>query len=431
MPSHEELLCMDLPEDCVRIKEGNVQITTETLLKSTEQVQGMKVNGTQTDNNDGHKNGSVSKDLSAGRSDSPEVDKIMTSGEVSETSTFVSLEPLNSANPGLTEATPKEKVCEELKTCSSSLSLLPGNSAICKVDHGKEELCKLSLVCEADDNHHQIVGHHNGKHGSAHGSPRPMRNVAVEPLGKNSEVSCFKSSLSGPESRTASLEKCSFAGDGLLKRSAEKTENSWFDGDAQSKNLASREENEEQSVNFRSERGEFFLVNAKQPEEDAGGPCSGEKKTVASPEENVHDNYCIQGSIHTDSSSSLMPKSFPEATEVTFKKKDLNITSDIQVSLTDPEGHRETFTNISHPGRHSEESSFSSSMQTEEPKQTTTIEPGMLSEKIYSKDPNSFVSTQRNLEGDTQLNEASYSDFMIEKKNPCEFNARGPDKSCK
>ncbi|KAK1328350.1 hypothetical protein QTO34_011923 [Cnephaeus nilssonii] len=42
--------------------------------------------------------------------------------------------------------------------------------------------------------------------------------------------------------------------------------------------------------------------------------------------------------------------------------------------------------------------------------------PGVLSEKIYSKDPNSLVSTQRNLEGDTQLNEALYSDFMIEKK---------------
>lgn len=415
MPSRKELLCMDLPEDCLRIKEGNEQITTEILSKSAEQVQGMKVNGTKTDNNDGHKDGNVSKDLSAECCDYPEVDKIMTSGEVSETSTLVSLEPLNFAKPGLTEATPKEKACEELKTCSSSLSLLPGNSAICKVDNGKEELCKLSLVCEADDNHHQIVGHHNEKHGSAHASPRPMRNVAVEPLGKNSEVSCFKSSLSGPESRTTALEKCSFAGDGLLKRSAEKTENSCFDGDAQSKNLASREENEERCLNLRSEVGEFFLVNAKQPE-DASGHCSGEKKTFASPKENIHGNYCLQGSIHTDSFTSLMPKSFPEATEVMFPKKDLNITLDMQGSLTDPEDHRETFTNISHPGRHSEESSFSSSMQIEEPEQTTTIGPGMLSEKIYSKDPNSLVSTQRNLEGDTQLNEALYSDFMIEKK---------------
>lgn len=414
-PSRKELLCMDLPGDCLRIKEGNVQITTEILLKSTEQVQGMKVNGTKTDNNDGHRNGNVSKDLLAGPSDYPEVDKIMTSGEVSETSTSASLEPLNFAKPGLTVATPKEEVCEELKTCSSSLSLLPGNNAISEVDSGKEELCKLSLVCEADDNHHQTVGLHNEKHGSAHGSPRPMRNV-VEPLGKNSEVSCFKSSLSGAESRAASLEKCSFAGDGLLKRSAEKTENSSFDGDAQSKNLAPKEKNEEQCLNTRSEKGKFFPVNAKQPEEDASGHCSGEKKTVASPKENTHNNYCLQGSVHTDSSSSLTPKSFPGATEVMFKKKDLTITLDMRGSLTDPEGHRETGTNTSHPDRHSEESSFSSSMHIEEPEQTTTMEPGTLSEKIYSKDPNSLVSTQRNLEGDTQLNEALYSDFMIEKK---------------
>ncbi|XP_036908477.1 protein PRR14L isoform X4 [Sturnira hondurensis] len=57
MPSHKELACMDFPEGCLRSKEGNVQITTETLLKSTEEVQGMKVNGTKTDNNEGHKNG--------------------------------------------------------------------------------------------------------------------------------------------------------------------------------------------------------------------------------------------------------------------------------------------------------------------------------------------------------------------------------------
>lgn len=156
------------------------------MLKSKE-VQGMKVNGTETDTNEGHKNGNVSKGLSAGCSEYPEVDKIMASGEVSETSTLASLEPLNFVDPGLTEATPKENECEELKTCPSWLSLLPGNSAISKVDNGKEELCKLSLVYEADDNHQQILGHHNEKHGSAHGSPKPMRNIAVvEPLEENS-----------------------------------------------------------------------------------------------------------------------------------------------------------------------------------------------------------------------------------------------------
>ncbi|KAM7051019.1 protein PRR14L isoform 2-T6 [Molossus nigricans] len=332
MPSRKELFCMDLPEDCLRSKEGNVQITTETLLKSTEEVQ--------------------------------------------------------------------------------------GNNAICKVDNGEEELCKLSLVCEADDNHQQILNHHNEKHGSACGSPNPLRNVVVvEPLERNSEISYFKSSFCGPESRTASFEKCNFEGDGLLKRSAEKTENSCFDGDDQSKNLASREEKEERILNPRSKRGEFFLVNTRQPEEDASDHCSGEKKTVASSKENIHSNYCIEGSVDTDSSSSLMPSSFTEATEEMLKKKDFKITSDIQGSLTNPEDHREIFTNMSHPGRYSEESSFSSLMQIEDPEQTATMEPSMLSEKIYSTNPNFLVSTQRTLEGNTQLNEASCSDLTIEKKS--------------
>ncbi|XP_036908475.1 protein PRR14L isoform X2 [Sturnira hondurensis] len=410
MPSHKELACMDFPEGCLRSKEGNVQITTETLLKSTEEVQGMKVNGTKTDNNEGHKNGNVSKGLSAGCSDYPEVDKIMTSDEVSETSTLISLEALNFVDPGLTEATPKEKECEELKTCSSWLSLLPGNSAISKVDSGKEELCKLSLVCEADDNHQQILGHRNEKHGSAQGSPRSMGNVDVaEPLGKSAEVSYFVSSLSGPESRATSLEKHGFKGDGLLKRSAEKTDNSCFDGDDQSKNVASGEENEEPFLNPGSERRERFPVNATPPEEAATCHCSRGEKTVASLKGNLHNHCCIQGSIHTDNSDSLTPGSFTEATEITLNKKDLKITLDIQGSLTNHEDHRETFT------------SFSSLMQPKEPEQTTTSEPSMLSENIYVKDPNSSVSIQRNLEGNTQLFEASYNEFMMGKKTLVRF----------
>ncbi|XP_061025368.1 protein PRR14L isoform X3 [Eubalaena glacialis] len=377
----------------------------------------MKVSGTKTDNSEGHENGHVSKGLSAGCSGYPEIDKIMSSGEVSETSTLVSLEPLNSVDPGLIEAT-KEKECEELKTCPPWLSLLPGKSAISKVDNGKEELCTLNLVCEADDNRQQVPGHHSERHSSAHGSPKAMRKVViVEPLEENSEVSHFTSCLSGPEFRTTSSKKCGFDGDSLPKGSAKKTDNSCFDGDDQSKNLASREENE-QPLNPRSEREELFLVNARQAEEDASGHYSGKKEALDFSKENIHDHYCPQGSIHTDCSSSLMPNSFTEATEIMFKKNDLKITLDIQDNLANHEDHRGTFANISHPGTPSEENHFSSSMQIEEPEQTTTIEPGMLSEKIYSKDSNSLVSTQRNLEDSTQLNETSHDGFLIERKSP-------------
>uniref|UniRef100_A0A452SHF7 Proline rich 14 like n=1 Tax=Ursus americanus TaxID=9643 RepID=A0A452SHF7_URSAM len=412
MQSSKERLCTGLPEDCLRSKEGNVQITTGTLLKSTEEVQGMKVNGTKTDYSEGHKNDNVSKGLSAGCSEYPEIDKIMTSGEVSETSTLVSLEPLTFVDPGLTEATSKEKECEELKTCPSRLSLLPGNSAISKVDNGKEEVCKLNFVCEADDNHQQIFSHHNEKHSSAHGSPKAMRNVVVvETLEDKSDISYFSSSLSGPESRTPSLETRGFEGDGLPKGSAEKTDNSCFDGDDQSKNVATRKENA-QFLNPRSDSGELFPVNASQPEEDASGHCPVEKETVASPKESIRGHCCIQGSILTHSPSSSVPSSFTEATEVMLKKNDLKITLDVQGSLTNHEDHRETSTDMSH----AEESSFSSLMQIEEPEQTTTIEPNMVTEKTYSKDSNSSRS-QRNLEGDTQLNEASYNEFLIERKS--------------
>ncbi|XP_045390505.1 protein PRR14L isoform X2 [Lemur catta] len=418
MQSSKELLCADLPEDFLRSKEGNVQITTETLLKSIEEVQGMKVNGTKTDNNEGHKNGNVSKGLSAGCSEYPEVDKIMASGEVSETSRLVTVEPLTFVDPGLTEATPKERDCEELKTCPSWLSLLPGNSAICKVDGGKEELCKFNFVCEAADNHPQIHGHHHEKHSSAPDGPIARRNVvAIEPLEENSEVSRFPSDLSGPESRTLSLEKCGFEGDGLLKGSAETTDNSCFDGDDQNKNSASREENEEQRWNPRSERGELFPINATQPEKEIGPPCSGGEKTVDSPKENIHNNYCIQGSLHTESCGSLMPNSFTDATGIMLKKSDLKIALDIQDNLTNSEDHRETFVNMSRAGGHAEKSNFSSLMQVEEPEQITTMEPNMLHEKIYSKDCNSLVSIQRNPEGDTHLNEASCNDFLFERKS--------------
>ncbi|XP_047417054.1 protein PRR14L [Sciurus carolinensis] len=415
--NNKELLCAELPEDFLRSKEGNVWITTETPLKSIEDVQGMKVNGTKTDNNEGHKNGHVSKGLSAGCSEYPEVDKIMTHGEVSETRTLVSLEPLTFVDTGLTEATPKEKECGELKTCPSWLSLLPGSSTISKVDNGKEELCKLSLVCEADDNHQQILGHHNENCGSSYDSSTAMGNVdAVKMLEENYEISYFTPSLSDPESRTTSLEKCGFESDGLLKEFAEKTDSSYFYEDDQSKNLASREENEEQLLNPRSEREELFLINSRQPEKDASNYCSGEEEAVDSPKENIHNNCCIQGRTHTDSSCSLMPKAFTETTEIMFKKNDLKITSDIQGSLTNPEDHRETVTNIKQPGGHCEESSFSSLVQIEEPEQTTTKEFNLLSEKIYSKDSDALVSIQRNLEGDTQLNEASCTDLLSKRK---------------
>ncbi|XP_073917031.1 protein PRR14L isoform X3 [Castor canadensis] len=371
----------------------------------------MKVNGTKMDNNEGHKTGTVSNGFSARCNKPPGVHKIMTSGEVSEAETSVTSEPLSSVDPGLTEATSEEKECAELKTCPSWLSLLPGNSAISKIDNGKKELCKLTLVCEADDNHQAILSHHSEKHSSAPDRPTPTGNVdAIKPLEENPGISYFTPHLSVPESQTSSLGKCGFETDGLLKGSAEKTDNSHFDEDVQHKNLACGEESKKQPLNPRGDREELFCTNARQPEKDVSGHCSGEKEIADSPKENIQSNYCIQGSSHTESSSSLMPNSFTKATEM-FKKNDLKITLDIRGNLVNPEVHRGTVTNVCHVGRRSEESDFSSSEQTEEPKHTTTMEHKILSENF------SLVSAQGNLEDETQLNEATRKDCLSKRKS--------------
>ncbi|XP_003478340.1 protein PRR14L isoform X2 [Cavia porcellus] len=416
MKSSKELLCVGFPEDFLRNKEGNVQFTTQILPKFPEDVQGMKVNGTKMDNNnEGHKNGNVSKDLLAASSKYSAVEEITNSGKISETRTLVSVEPLTSVDPELIEATPKEKECGELQTCTSGLSLLPENSAIPEMDNRKEQLWKLNLACAADDNHQHILGHYNEKHSSIFDSSIATGNVhAIKPLKENSEVLCLIQSLSGPECRITSLGKCGFESN-LQKRSDEMTDNSCSNKDDPSKNLASREENEEQSLNLRSERRELF-INAKQLEKGSSGYRFGEKETVDSPKGNVHHKYCIQGNNHTESSSSLMSSSLTEAVGIILNKDDLKITLDIQSKFTDCEGHKETVTNMSHLGRHSEESSFSSLVQIEKPEQTNTLEPSTLNEKIYNKDSNSLVSFQKNLESDTQLKETSCNDFLSERK---------------
>lgn len=415
MQSSTELSCTDLPGDFLRSKERSVQIKNESVVEPPAEVQGMKVNGTETDSSEGHENGNVSKGLSAGHSKDPDVDRTMASGEVSETSTLISLKPLNFMDPGLTEATPKEKACEELKTCPSWLSLLPGNSAISKVDNGKEELCKSNPVCEADDSQQQTLGHHKEKHSSARGHPTATRNPgAVESSGENSKVPCCTSSLTSPESRITSLEKGSFENDGLLEGSAEKTDNSCFGGDDQSKNLASSKEGGAQLLSPASERGEPSIINGRQPVRDARGYCSGGKETVGSPKEDIHSSHCMQGSLPAESPASLGPSSSPEAVEIVLKDSDLKVTPDTQGNLTNPQDHRETFSAVSHSFK---QNSFSSLVQTEEPKRTTTIEPGMLHQKVCSEDSDSSVSIQRDLDSDAQLHEVSGHDFLPEGKS--------------
>ncbi|XP_006019982.1 protein PRR14L isoform X1 [Alligator sinensis] len=96
---HEMLTPLKSKEE----NQANEQVTTETLLKPTEEAQGMKADGTRIFSKAGHRNDRVSKGLPPQSNECPDVETIMVNGEVSETRTLVSLEPLTVVGTGSTK----------------------------------------------------------------------------------------------------------------------------------------------------------------------------------------------------------------------------------------------------------------------------------------------------------------------------------------
>ncbi|XP_019362382.1 PREDICTED: protein PRR14L isoform X1 [Gavialis gangeticus] len=93
---HEMLTSLKSKEE----SQANEQVTTETLLKPTEEAQGMKADGTRIFSKAGHRNDRVSKGLPPQSNECPDVETIMVNGEVSETRTLVPLEPLTVVGTG-------------------------------------------------------------------------------------------------------------------------------------------------------------------------------------------------------------------------------------------------------------------------------------------------------------------------------------------
>ncbi|XP_068065106.1 protein PRR14L isoform X1 [Anomalospiza imberbis] len=74
--------------------QANVQVTAETLPKLTEEVQGMKADGTRIFSKAGYRNDRVSKGLPPESNQCPDVDTVMARAGVSETSILGFLQPL-------------------------------------------------------------------------------------------------------------------------------------------------------------------------------------------------------------------------------------------------------------------------------------------------------------------------------------------------
>ncbi|XP_051021100.1 protein PRR14L isoform X1 [Acomys russatus] len=290
----------------------------------------------------------------------------------------------------------KENVYNTTGILPGSTEDIQGNCAISKMSKEKEELCDLNLVCEEDDSHQQGLSQHKDRCSSAHDSPTATGSIdSIKPLEENSKILCLTSYLSDPRS----LEKCGFESNGLIKESAEKTHNV-----DQSKDFTYRKESKEQYWRPKSERGGLLLFNVRQQELDTSGDGSGKKQTVESSD---HSNCRTQSSCCSTENYSFMPDSSTEATEVMLKKNDLKI-------ISNSEDHRKTVTDVHHPGRHSEESSFSLLVHIEESGQTT-VKSSAVKEEIDSADSKSVVSIQRDL-GDSPPNNLSCTDFLSERK---------------
>lgn len=264
------------------------------------------------------------------------------------------------------------------------------------MNKGNKELYNLHLVCEADDSHQQILNHCRENPSSAQDTTAGSEEC-IKPAEENSKILYLASYSSGPKF----LEKCVFENNALVKESAGKIHKV-----DQSKNFSCGEESKEQNQRPSSERGDLLFGVTEQEQNG-----SGEKQTV---ESSNHSNCCTQASSCAEICSS-MPNSFTEATEIMFKKNDLKMTLNFQANLVNSEDHRKTVTDVNHPETHSEESRFSLLVHVEEPEQNP-VNSSALSEKIYSKDSKSVVSTQRNL-GDSLPTKAACNEFLSGRKS--------------
>ncbi|XP_056677428.1 protein PRR14L isoform X2 [Monodelphis domestica] len=361
--------------------QGNVQVTTETLPKPTEEEQGMKVNGTETIRND-----KVSKSLPTGFIDCPDRDKIMTSGEGSETSTLVSLEPLTSVEPELTKAPSKEKECE--KSIASCPLVLPSSEDSVNSTLYSETLSRLSLVHNAVDNHQ-----HNCGCDIENPSKPSILQVKSKESGVCLQMSCFPLSLPSAESESISLEKCD-------SDDQQKMEKPFWNGEVLREGSAYRLKGEDQALSVRSQSREVLPVDAKPGGEENGmAPLK-----YSSDEHHPHDQReCALDICCLHSPCQRARGSIQQENSVSPSEGDpIKSPSEIQENLIKHESKRVTCPCDSHQNKeHTEESDFLV-MQAEESEKTVPEDSGVLDKNVDSWSPSSLVSSQRGLGSSTK-----------------------------
>ncbi|XP_071428556.1 protein PRR14L isoform X2 [Pithys albifrons albifrons] len=128
--------------------QANVQVTAETLPKLTEEVQGMKADGTRIFSKAGYRNDRVSKGRPAESNECPDVDTVMARAGVAQTSILDFLEPLKVTDIGAATDHPQETNDSDGSEAHTATPLGTGDSGVSVLEIREEKLSRQNPADE-------------------------------------------------------------------------------------------------------------------------------------------------------------------------------------------------------------------------------------------------------------------------------------------
>ncbi|XP_068268734.1 protein PRR14L isoform X2 [Nyctibius grandis] len=178
--------------------QANVQVTDETLPKLTEEVQGMKADGTRIFSKAGYRNDRVSKGLPPESNECPDVDTVMARAGVSETSMVDFLEPLKVPDVESAAEHPQEtNECNGLQAHTAMPLRTGGNVSV--LETREEKLPRRNPVNEFSTSLANCQTYQQDEENNAHDcciGPVPKHN---EPHRLSSAESCRTRSVKSSE----------------------------------------------------------------------------------------------------------------------------------------------------------------------------------------------------------------------------------------
>ncbi|KAM9371853.1 protein PRR14L [Phaethornis superciliosus] len=186
--------------------QANVQVTAETLRKLTEEVQGMKADGTGIFSKAGYRNDRMSEVLPAESSECPDIGTVMARAGVSETSMLDFLEPLKVTNNDSATEHPEEKKEYNGLKAHTAMPSRTGSNVVSILETREEKLPRQNPVNEFGTSVANCQTDQQAEENSAHDfctSPVPKDN---EPHRLSSVESCRTLSTKGSEVLCSVLE---------------------------------------------------------------------------------------------------------------------------------------------------------------------------------------------------------------------------------